>query len=628
MTRTRRGDISHGAGGALSRDPLALLERGQRLAIDSWLGGGRFGILLTGDAWLADELFGALYPAAGHAFGLAESVEVEAVSSLNGCRVLARAWCSDDVHPALLRLCTVVLRLGTTQTTASHGSMRHVAGAVRHPDPVDGTLAMLAAHGIADHGLDVGAAYLALDLAPRCPDVVEVVRHLVALPRVGEGSRSDDEDSTTPGMEPSDAEAPEAPADDAFDQPTADLRPSDATDDGDDGDDDAVTEPNDGSAPATSGGSRGPESCADDRRPSDDPPGDDDRRDQLIAADADGVDESAEQQESDATVQPAPVADRSPAPGIDQLSDEAIDDVAGAVDPEAMELRRTAVQGEPGADTGALEPGSRTAIDAALTARRSRSLASAHHRGRRNAFSTSSQSGSSMRDVPLERAEGRLAIVATVRRATLRRALAGAGADAARADPGQLIRREDLRGTLRRRRGGVHTIVIVDGSSSMGVTGFGQARSAADVALARIASERGSASVIVAAGLTARVLLPSTTSATRIRSAIGGLVPDGGTPLADAALLAAELCGPHPRSRLRVLILSDARATVSSDGRTDARIVRDDLVICLRQLGALVDRIILVPTGSTRLPPLDRDLDQFTSAGVLVVSAAPARKSS
>lgn len=603
-----------GIGRLLREDPFELLDRTQRLVIDCWRDGGGFGLLLTGDAWLADELFRALLPHADLAFGYAEAVDAETMSTATRPRILARAWAVTDLHPALLRACTVILDLDTTEAPDRSGGVtlsRHLG---READPLADVVRMLATHGIADHGLDVSTARLAIALSSRCPDILAVCRRFVAAPR-GATHRPPMEDGASPGTEPSDEDDPDRSDDLDLDTDAPAVGETGA-DEGDEGVSEASSPTADPGSTPDAPGEKEPEPSSSDPPPTTEdgsvdqhlldpfelngdeaatpPPGSDDARTDVLSARTPSEGE-----------RPAP-SDGTPP------TDTAVSD--GVPNTPSGTLEATADHRQPAdAATGELDPSLRSAMDAALALRREQARSTAHHPGRRGGSSVSSTHGTPTRDVPLERAQGRLAVLATLRRAAFRRA-----ESAAHGEDDRPIRREDLRGALRNRRGGTHTVVIVDGSSSMGVVGTGLARRAADVALARIAGERGSVSVILAAGTAAALLLPCTTSATRIRSAIGGVVPDGGTPLAAAALLAAELCADRPRSRSQVLVLSDGRATVASDGRTDPDVVRSDLTSALRHLGTVAGRVILVVTGSTRFPPLARDLQPFVAGGVIV----------
>lgn len=536
-----------------------------------WHAGDRFGILCTGDALLAEEAYRSLAPTADRAFGNADAVGPEDVAAAVGDRVVALAWDVGDVHPALLRRCTAILHFGAP--------VRMVARALwTHGDVVAPTVRVLQAAGVADHGLELAAARMAVGLqSGGCGDPVRTVRALVADPRrtVGAPESNDDwdhaEDQVAQPPDPADAADAE---DETFHRTDGDDHESGQADE----------------TQADSDWSR-----------EDSPTGE-----PMPAQPAD--DAGAEAQRGD----------EKPPDGAGEVEGIGSDPV-GASAAQSGGGQATAAQSGDGADQrlGGHPPGMtdsdlRRTLEARLRRRMPDALT--HMRGRRGARSSAPEHGPIVRVVPIERAGGRIAVMPTLHRAALRYAL---GAEPA-GPPGRL-RREDLRGALRRRRGGNHTVIVVDGSSSLGPSGISRAGAVTDQALASIAARRGIVSVIVAAGQSARVVLERSTSLAQARHALETASTGGGTPLAGALGLALAVLADDETSRRRVLLITDGRPTVGLSGtHLPTAAANLELSRMLTDLTSNVPDVALLPVGLAAHGRSGNDLAPFAAAGVRI----------
>lgn len=212
------------------------LDAVQRAVLSAWLTGGRFGLLLTGDAWLRERLLRAVMARArehgpvvavgpgtdpaggpGDADGwinadsagpegllararrgvllvpapdLVEPATLGAV--VRAPRILASAPGVAGVPAMLARRLTAVLELGATTVDPFAADID--LEMLERPRPRDADAALdvagvveeLAAGGLADHGLDVEAARLAVAVHSIGADPLEVARRCVREPRTTE----------------------------------------------------------------------------------------------------------------------------------------------------------------------------------------------------------------------------------------------------------------------------------------------------------------------------------------------------------------------------------------------------------------------------------------------------------
>lgn len=578
-----------------------------RTVLDRWLAGDRFGILCTGDADTAERAFRELADAADARFAHAEAVDAERLAAVQGERVLALAWDARDVAPALLRRCTAVLRFAHPRTVTPPRS--HRATAWRLDELPGAVVRLLDVAGLRDHGLDVAASRLALGLAAGGhPDPLAVVAEVVAGPRRSGSAVPEDPTGGADGEGGDDEAGPsvEDETDGIGSAPT--THDPAATADDEDGDGTAAGDPDTGAGDEDGTGSG--------RADHPDATGDPDARDSDSTDEGPG-DEADGSDEGDASA--------------DDRATSSADVTRGA---EASTASR--LEGEPTGSDGATSAtatsqecphdGDRTGLSVTVEATgvttdqsmrvRPATRSDRHLRGRDGPSSRSDDRGRIVRDVALDRGRGGIAVVPSLRRAAVRVALQTAMGSP---DPVPLVR-DDLRSAVRARRGGTHTVVLVDGSSSLGRAGLDRAGSAADRLAAEVCARRGTVSVVVAAGDRAEVVVTRSTSLHRTRWGIGRARTGGGTPLAHGLLVAAELLDADEPGRRRLVVVSDGRPTVGLDGTVlgEAAAV-GELRAVLLDVAARVADVALLPVG---VPPgirFERDTGPFRAAGVRVL---------
>ncbi|MCP1503624.1 Mg-chelatase subunit ChlD [Curtobacterium herbarum] len=577
-----------------------------RAVLDRWLAGDRFGILCTGDADTAEKAFRELADAADARFAHAEAVDAERLAAVQGERVLALAWDARDVAPALLRRCTAVLRFAHPRTVTPPRPRR--APAWRLDELPGAVVRLLDVAGLRDHGLDVAASRLALGLAEGGhPDPLAVVAEVVAGPRRSGSAVPEDPTGGADGEGGDDEAGPsvEDETDGIGSAPTDDPA---ATADDEDGDGTAAGDPDTGAGDEDGTGSG--------RADHPDATGDPEARDSDSTDEGPG-DEADGSDEGDASA--------------DDRATSSADVTRGAEASTASRLEGdpTGSDGATGATATAQEcplDGDRTGLSVTVEATgvtidhairvRPATRSDRHLRGRDGPSSRSDDRGRIVRDVALDRGRGGIAVVPSLRRAAVRVALQTAMGSP---DPVPLVR-DDLRSAVRARRGGTHTVVLVDGSSSLGRAGLDRAGSAADRLAAEVCARRGTVSVVVAAGDRAEIVVTRATSLHRTRWGIGRARTGGGTPLAHGLLVAAELLDADEPGRRRLVVVSDGRPTVGLDGTVlgEAAAV-DELRTVLLDVTARVPDVALLPVG---VPPgirFERDTGPFRAAGVRVL---------
>ncbi|WP_153004369.1 VWA domain-containing protein [Microbacterium testaceum] len=579
------------------------MPRTVRAVLDAWTGGAPFGLALTGDAHRVEHVFRRLRPYAGWVWRNADAGEPPPRI------VRALALCPDAaaLPPAVRRLCTVVVDVGIERASGRRPAGETEEHLWRR------VVSVLSAHGVRDGAIDVAACALASALvdADVDGDPVALVRAWIALAhgRERQGIERGESDGTRPADEDttdgSDAENP----DDAGD---ASAAAADGPPAGDDGSGD------EGEAAAEDGG-------------------------------PDGAGDVVPREES---VPPRGMSDADGASGDDPVGAPATGDLAGAhaetageADGGAPDAASGAAAPEPSPerqfpsaaergdacspDAGAPEAGIAADIDSdrAPSARaaallgpevfdaRDRARVRTGRRAPRGATRAGTGRGRPGRIVAPERADGRIAILPTVH-AALRR-------HAASATPGPLvITRDDVRGRLRAEPTAAHTVVVIDGSSSMGAAGAAHARRVADVALAHVYRDRGDVSVVLAAGSDASLVQARTPRISRARAALQRASAEGGggTPLADSVRRALDEFGDAARERCRLVIVSDGQGTVDLEGRADPRTAARDLRVQLDRASARAARVVFVPLDPRGYTPLERTLAPFRAAGAVVVS--------
>lgn len=180
-----------------------------------------------------------------------------------------------------------------------------------------------------------------------------------------------------------------------------------------------------------------------------------------------------------------------------------------------------------------------------------------------------------------------------------------------------LLRPEDLRWSLRRRRCGRLTILVVDGSGSMAQRSIRLAKGVAIDLLREAYQHRNRVAIVLLRGAAASVALWPTRAVERARSCLRALPTGGGTPLASGLLLAARLAAEHEPSTVTAVLLTDGRANVGLGGDPRADAIRSldllrmrtghlELIDLAPRYGAgrgaawLAERLGPVPSGSPR----------------------------
>ena len=585
-----------------------------RAVLDRWLAGDRFGILCTGDADTAEKAFRELADAADARFAHAEAVDAERLAAVQGERVLALAWDARDVAPALLRRCTAVLRFAHPRTVTPPRSCR--APAWRLDELSGAVVRLLDVAGLRDHGLDVAASRLALGLAEGGhPDPLAVVAEVVAGPRRSGSAVPEDPTGGADGEGGDDAAGPSVEDEaDGIQSGPATEDPA-ATADDEDGDGTAA-----GGQDTGAGDEDGTGSGRSDRPDATGEPdaSDSDSSDEGPGDEADGTDEgdasADDRATSSADVTRGAEASTASRPDPDATASDGATGTDGATGATATS-QECPLDGDRTGLAVTLEAATGVTIDHAIRVRPA-TRSDRHLRGRDGPSSRSDDRGRIVRDVALDRGRGGIAVVPSLRRAAVRVALQTAMGSP---DPVPLVR-DDLRSAVRARRGGTHTVVLVDGSSSLGRAGLDRAGSAADRLAAEVCARRGTVSVVVAAGDRAEIVVTRATSLHRTRWGIGRARTGGGTPLAHGLLVAAELLDADEPGRRRLVVVSDGRPTVGLDGTVlgEAAAV-GELRAVLLDVTARVPDVALLPVG---VPPgirFERDTGPFRAAGVRVL---------
>jgi magnesium chelatase subunit D len=241
--------------------------------------------------------------------------------------------------------------------------------------------------------------------------------------------------------------------------------------------------------------------------------------------------------------------------------------------------------------------------------------AAQHLRGRSGPSSESADRGRITRTTPYDSSRG-IAVAASLLRAVRRTAAERA---AGVQDPAPLVR-DDLRSARRRRRGGVHTVIIADGSSSLGRDGLLRAGSVTDQLVASAVARRGVVSVIVASGERSTVLSARSTSLHRTRDTLRRAPTGGGTPLSDGLLAALDLLDDNDRARRRIVVVTDGRPTVDLAGRgCDEHTASAELEQVLRRVAERVPDVAMLPVGVPPGKRFERDTAAFRAVGARIL---------
>jgi magnesium chelatase subunit D len=259
-------------------------------------------------------------------------------------------------------------------------------------------------------------------------------------------------------------------------------------------------------------------------------------------------------QKSQAPDNPAPVLKDAPPPGVD---DEPVKVVRLVDTPQETEDG----QGTPGERTlYIMPPGAVTPVATRLPAREGTSLKQA---GRRNARQVNGNRGRYLR-ASSQRLGRSLAFDATLRAAAPHQAARRSGA---MGGPMLMVREPDIREKVRAAKRGRLIVFCVDASGSMNAAARMRETKAAVLGLLTEAyQKRDRVGMVAFGGLSARELLPPTSSVEVARRMLADLPTGGKTPLASgmvtlAGILERELA-QDPKLNPLAVILTDGRPNV------------------------------------------------------------------
>jgi magnesium chelatase subunit D len=204
------------------------------------------------------------------------------------------------------------------------------------------------------------------------------------------------------------------------------------------------------------------------------------------------------------------------------------------------------------------------------------------------------------------RSGGRLALVETLRAAApwqrLRRLEAGTSPRRV------LVRREDIRLVRLKAPSQTTTIFAVDASGSAAAARLAEAKGAVELLLADCYVRRDTVALIAFRGTAAELILPPTGSLTRARRCLAGLPGGGGTPLATAIDLVAEVADSVARKgRIPIaVLLTDGRANVARDGTPGRAQAEKDALDAARRLRVSARACLLIDTSPRPQPEAKR----------------------
>ncbi len=198
----------------------------------------------------------------------------------------------------------------------------------------------------------------------------------------------------------------------------------------------------------------------------------------------------------------------------------------------------------------------------------------------------------------------RLHLIDTLRAAApwqaLRRSQQPPGARPARV----LVRAEDFHIARIKQKTATTTLFVVDASGSSALNRLAEAKGAVELLLADCYVRRDQVALIAFRGTDAALLLPPTRSLVRAKRSLAALPGGGGTPLATAFDLAAEVADGLRRRGVSplVVLLTDGRANVARDGSGGRERAQADAQAAARRLGALMLPLLFIDTAPRPQP--------------------------
>ena len=154
--------------------------------------------------------------------------------------------------------------------------------------------------------------------------------------------------------------------------------------------------------------------------------------------------------------------------------------------------------------------------------------------------------------------------------------------------PRMEIRRDDFRITRYKQNAETVTIFVVDASGSAAVNRLAEAKGAVELLLADCYIRRDSVALITFSGRLTEVALPPTRSLVMAKRRLTGLPGGGGTPMAAAIDMAADLAlairrkGQTPT----LVFMTDGKANLTREGKGDRAQAGQEAMTAARQLAA------------------------------------------
>jgi len=189
-----------------------------------------------------------------------------------------------------------------------------------------------------------------------------------------------------------------------------------------------------------------------------------------------------------------------------------------------------------------------------------------------------------------------------------------------------VISADDFRVTRYRQRAHTLTIFAVDASGSSALHRLAEAKGAVELLLADCYIRRDQVAVIAFRGRAAEVLLPPTRSLVRAKRSLAELAGGGGTPLAAAIEIAAQLADQSRRrgETPTIVMLTDGRANVARDGTGGREAAQVQALRAAAAVGNSRFASLFVDT-SPRPNALGRDLALAMNAQYIPLPLADAR---
>jgi len=221
------------------------------------------------------------------------------------------------------------------------------------------------------------------------------------------------------------------------------------------------------------------------------------------------------------------------------------------------------------------------------------------------------------------RGHERLNVMETLRAAAPWQKLRGRGAQQ---NSRIVISPDDFRVTRYRQRAQTLTIFAVDASGSSALHRLAEAKGAVELLLADCYIRRDQVAVIAFRGRSADILLPPTRSLVRAKRSLAELAGGGGTPLAAAIEIAAQLADQSRRrgETPTIVMLTDGRANVARDGTGGREAAQIQALRAAAGVGSARFATLFVDT-SPRPNALGRDLALAMAAQYIPLPLADAR---